>query len=1043
MAPPFPINPAAIPIVATRKALLVLDFQNDFLSPDGVLYVEEPEGFVDRTLELVKVFRDSGAGDVIWVRSEFEHHRPVMAEGDQIVTSEAMVRPQRATPARGRQPVSEVHDSAVMEADEEAFLSVGPDGDKKPPCVRKGSSGANLPPHVQAAVDSRRDIIFTKTHYSAFAASGQQQLVQILRGRFVTQMYMCGALTNISVYATALDAGQHGYDMTIVEDCCGYRKAMRHINAVRQLVHLTGSEMISSEALLTELQPPTAAPSQSTGLSPSISGMALSMDRSGSPGRSRSPASAPQRAPASPRVPLSQPDPDRRQPKAAAPPRRVPSKRSNPDEDTKRSPKHIEALTSDSDSDSSSPASDSPRQKQEKNTKETHGSKQAAAAANQSERESSKGPAHVPGSASAKPEKHRKSDKETPSSPVQRSTSSAPSSPDPQLRGAAVEKPTTSCATTAATSLDPKSEDHSHMADQHPARVVSEPLCEGDTTVITDVLPPALAANAFERLLDEVSWSGMSHLGGEVPRRVAVQGSVDDDGSMPVYRHPSDESPPLLPFSPTVLQIKHEVERNLGHLVNHVLIQHYRSGNDYISEHSDKTLDIVKGSFIANVSLGAERTMVFRTKRPPKEDTSSKPDETNPGSDTEKARRQIQRAALPHNSLCRMGLTTNERWLHAIRQDKRSDRDKTPSELSHGGARISLTFRRIGTFLDESQSRIWGQGATSKTKEGARPVVNGQTPDAVRLLRAFGAENHASEFDWEGHYGEGFDVLHMGVPKRVFYASGAGVDQLGNVRVALALAELGVGAARGSVEAAAGTGDDIGGGGDVRFEDNDPGRTAVHGHATVLRYLDAVYGAGRRYDQLLPAEVGRRFERLQRGLELLGKWRCVWKAVAGVQQGLEPDDAGDKQLQQQPQQQQGAAARVRASEELSSKVAKLLAKELAGWEAWAKEAASASILGVSKPAPKPKAKPEEKDGDADEEQQQHQQQSVFYIAGGTHPSPADFALWPVLHDMVRVCGEGVLLVGEREHDESYLRRYYAAFRERSAVAKVVAQFKLE
>jgi alkylated DNA repair dioxygenase AlkB len=42
-----------------------------------------------------------------------------------------------------------------------------------------------------------------------------------------------------------------------------------------------------------------------------------------------------------------------------------------------------------------------------------------------------------------------------------------------------------------------------------------------------------------------------------------------------------------------------------------VLIQLYRTGADYISEHSDKTIDVVRGSRIVNVSLGARRTMTL------------------------------------------------------------------------------------------------------------------------------------------------------------------------------------------------------------------------------------------------------------------------------------------------------------------------------------------------------------------------------------------------------------------------------------------------
>lgn len=60
-----------------------------------------------------------------------------------------------------------------------------------------------------------------------------------------------------------------------------------------------------------------------------------------------------------------------------------------------------------------------------------------------------------------------------------------------------------------------------------------------------------------------------------------------------------------MPFSPIVQQIRHRVEEVLNQRVNHVLVQHYRHGGDYISEHSDKTIDIVPGTKIVNVSFGA------------------------------------------------------------------------------------------------------------------------------------------------------------------------------------------------------------------------------------------------------------------------------------------------------------------------------------------------------------------------------------------------------------------------------------------------------
>lgn len=235
-------------------------------------------------------------------------------------------------------------------------------------------------------------------------------------------------------------------------------------------------------------------------------------------------------------------------------------------------------------------------------------------------------------------------------------------------------------------------------------------------------------------------------IGGEVPRLVAVQGGIAPDGSFPIYRHPADETPHLLPFSSTVEAIRRHVETTLNHPVNHVLIQHYRSGADYISEHSDKTIDVVPGSKIVNVSLGAQRAMTLRTKR----DAAVTADEG----------RVSERIALPHNSMFVMGLETNKKWLHSVRTDKRPDNTKTGEELFENGERISLTFRRIGTFLTADQSRVYGQGAKGKTKEDARPVVNGG-PDAEKLLLAFGYENQSSDFDWQAGYGEGYDVLHF------------------------------------------------------------------------------------------------------------------------------------------------------------------------------------------------------------------------------------------------------------------------------------------
>lgn len=245
--------------------------------------------------------------------------------------------------------------------------------------------------------------------------------------------------------------------------------------------------------------------------------------------------------------------------------------------------------------------------------------------------------------------------------------------------------------------------------------------------------------------------------------------------SIPIYRHPSDESPPLKPFSPTVSLIRAHVERAVGYPVNHVLIQYYRSGNDYISEHSDKTIDVDRDSKIVNVSLGAQRTMILRRKKEKEKDVQDSATATATATATEEADlssllagkpppRDTERINLPNNSIFIMGLRTNKHWVHSIRQDARPPSLKSSSELAFNGQRISLTFRKINTYLTSDLKKIWGQGATAKSPETAREVINGDKEASERMIIAFGKENKlAGGFDWEEHYGAGFDVLHFSV----------------------------------------------------------------------------------------------------------------------------------------------------------------------------------------------------------------------------------------------------------------------------------------
>ncbi|CAK7265962.1 hypothetical protein SEPCBS57363_001855 [Sporothrix epigloea] len=1146
----LPIDLADFPAFRTRKALLIIDLQNEFLSPSGTLPVTTPDGFVNRTLDVASRFRESGSGDIFWVRSQFDAHRP--AATSQIITSTTKPlssvvgsRPNSARRRKESEPPSDDQD-----ADPEAFLSMDPNQQHEKPGQTQrdhnllaGSHGSEFAPPIASSVNARQDLVLTKTHYSAFHST---QLLNRLRTRFVTELYICGALTNISVYATALDAARHGLSLIIIEDCCGYRDITRHENAITSLIQLTGCETLSALHVIESMVPqpsdkasavndfaaaiaaitgassgpprarrltktvtaaPTAAGSGSPGATGRISGGLPVRTRNPVPSednkdRSKalppSPSPSPpsfknqtQITPASNEIPtlsllhpaakdLADDGPETTQSlqslvangtaiategspaitaKVVIPP--TDSSAGTSDPVTKESinnasptahatsskppltPKTFDAQTpapiepreistgritpnedadQDDDTDTLLRLTASPRHAKLMEYSRLRSKRNAPSLRNRledlaKERNATSSTQRVKQTeivaptvsgmqsqsvSAVNPESSR--DSKAAANPTSSFSEKSPVSqyaaaPTTTNSESNSRPPSVSDAISKTKDLNIGAEDVPISTQKAPFSI--GPICAGDTVIHHDVLPKSVESGIFERLQHEVQWQRMSHQGGEVPRLVCVQGEISEDGSLPVYRHPSDECPPLEAFTPTVVEIKREVEKVVGHPLNHALIQLYRTGDDYISEHSDKTLDIVPGSYVCNMSLGAERTMVFRTKRVPKDtlrqEGPSVAEGTVAGSESSN-KRQIHRVQLPHNSLCCMGLQTNMKWLHAIRQDKRANRDKSPAALAYGGGRISLTFRQIGTFLNATQTLVWGQGAVAKLREDARPVVNGHSDEAIRMLRAFGAENHSSDFDWKAQYGKGFDVLHMSSSPRFF----ASTDAVVNMTIQLFLADLGVKYARGSISSApaakkdstdlsktdaapvvpeASSSLDV----SVRFVDNDKDRSAVQGVLAILLYLDTVHGTQpKERSAQYHFEQARKYTRLQQALHFQDRWRVLAANTSD-------SDALNK-----------ASA--------STFILQPLKGDLAVWEAYASKSGTAGVK-------------------ADE----------LSIAGGSVPSFVDFAFWSVLHSMESAAGgQDALLCELRRVGASHLSTYYAAFKGQSSVRTVLA-----
>ncbi|KAF1825379.1 Isochorismatase hydrolase [Dissoconium aciculare CBS 342.82] len=234
----------------SRKALIVLGLQNDFVTSAGKLPIPDTE-FVDRLAKLVPEFREFG--DVVWIRNISESSPPsktAMPEGETVVPdgnascSTSARRPKKSPP------------TAVDRLDLELFLDSSAAGRR---CCVRDTPGARWDDRVQS-LQQAHDLRLDSLHYSAFAKTS---LLFTLRAKLITELYICGCFTNVSIYATAMDAARYGIQTTLVEDCLGYRHRDRHDLALQQLHDIMRARAVPASRVIETLRDPSTAESWS------------------------------------------------------------------------------------------------------------------------------------------------------------------------------------------------------------------------------------------------------------------------------------------------------------------------------------------------------------------------------------------------------------------------------------------------------------------------------------------------------------------------------------------------------------------------------------------------------------------------------------------------------------------------------------------------------------------------------------------------------------------------------------------------------------
>ncbi|MFZ6646750.1 alpha-ketoglutarate-dependent dioxygenase AlkB family protein [Undibacterium sp. TJN25] len=193
-------------------------------------------------------------------------------------------------------------------------------------------------------------------------------------------------------------------------------------------------------------------------------------------------------------------------------------------------------------------------------------------------------------------------------------------------------------------------------------RLEAIPLPDADVSFARAFYAAGESAQYLDTLRRETEWRhekitvwGKEHL---QPRLTAWYGDASSNYSY------SGLSLERNPWTPTLLQIKADIEAISGYRFNSVLLNLYRDENDSVGWHSDNETELGRNPVIASLSFGQTRTFKMKHKNRPELKTTS-----------------IQ---LTDGSLLLMAGTTQRFWQHAV------DKEKKAME-----SRINLTFRHI------------------------------------------------------------------------------------------------------------------------------------------------------------------------------------------------------------------------------------------------------------------------------------------------------------------------------------------------------------
>jgi len=195
-------------------------------------------------------------------------------------------------------------------------------------------------------------------------------------------------------------------------------------------------------------------------------------------------------------------------------------------------------------------------------------------------------------------------------------------------------------------------------------------------TFIANFLTKKESKALMKTILDTCEWSRdeFTIFGKTIPspRRISAFGERNYkalyDNSKSYTNH--HRRPPH-DWIPEMQELKERVEKYTGETFTIAIINRYDGGQESIGWHSDKEKDLVAGSSIVSITLGAERDFQFKK--------ITKEDEGKP---------KIITKELTDGSMVVMNSDTQDHYQHCV-----------PKRKNVKGTRINITFRNVNRDL--------------------------------------------------------------------------------------------------------------------------------------------------------------------------------------------------------------------------------------------------------------------------------------------------------------------------------------------------------